>query len=185
MSLDASTLEIPEELQSQRLRLRAPHPRYAADMNEAIRESIDELRPWMDWAQRVPSLQESIDQQRRAREKFLAREDLQLILFCEDRLVGSSGLHRIDWEIPKFEIGYWVRSSDVGRGYASEAVATIASFAFDELSARRVEIRSSTRNQRSRAVPERLGFTLEGILRSDSLDPDGAVRDTAIYAKVR
>ena len=185
MNLEPSTLEIPEEIRSERLWLRAPHPQYAVEMNEAIRESIDELRPWMDWAQQAPGLRESIDQQLRAREAFLAREDLQLILFCGDRLVGSSGLHRIDWKIPKFEIGYWVRTSEVGRGYASEAVSTIARFAFEQLSARRVEIRSSARNQRSRAVPERLGFDLEGILRNDSQEPDGTVRDTAIYAQVR
>ena len=185
MSLDPLTLEIPEEIRSQRLWLRAPHPCHAAEMNEAIRESIDELQPWMDWAQQVPSLRESIDQQLRAREAFLAREELQLILFCGDRLVGSTGLQRIDWEVPKFEIGYWIRTSDTGRGYASEAVSTIASFAFEQLSARRVEIRSSARNQRSRAVPERLGFDLEGILRNDSLEANGTVRDTAVYAKIR
>ncbi len=105
MNLEPSTLEIPEEIRSERLWLRAPHPQYAVEMNEAIRESIDELRPWMDWAQQAPGLRESIDQQLRAREAFLAREDLQLILFHGDRLVGSSGLHRIDWQVPKFEIG--------------------------------------------------------------------------------
>jgi RimJ/RimL family protein N-acetyltransferase len=185
MSVDPATLEIPEEIRSKRLRLRAPHSGFAADMNQAIRESIDELRPWMDWAQEVPTLEQSREQQLRAREAFLAHEDLQLVLFRGDRLVGSSGLHRIDWSVPKFEIGYWVRTPDARQGYISEAVATIARFAFESLSARRVEIRSSVQNRRSRAVPERLNFELEGILRNDSREPHGELRDTAVYAQVR
>jgi RimJ/RimL family protein N-acetyltransferase len=186
MSVEASTnVEIPEILRSERLTLRAPHPDFAAEMNAAIAESIDELRPWMDWAQDVPTLAESRAQQERAREAFLAREDLQLILFRGERIIGSSGLHRIDWTIPKFESGYWVRSSEQRRGYITEAVAAIADFAFDTLAARRLEIRASPTNTRSLAVPERLGFTLEGVLRNDALNTDGSLRDTAVYAKVR
>ncbi len=177
--------EIPEEILSDRLSLRAPHPRYAAEMNAAVAESLPELRRWMPWAQTLPTIEESRQQQIHAREAFLAREDLQLILFVGDRIVGSSGLHRIDWEIPKFEIGYWVRTPDSGRGYATEAVGTIERFAFESLGARRVEIRAATTNGPSRAIPERLGYDLEGILRSDSLHTDGRLRDTAVYARIR
>jgi RimJ/RimL family protein N-acetyltransferase len=185
MSGDPASAPIPEVIRSKRLTLRAPHPDYASEMNAAIAESIDELRPWMDWAQQVPTLAASREQLQHSREAFLAREDLQLILFCGERLIGSSGLHRIDWTIPKFEAGYWVRTSDERRGYITEAVATLTDFAFETLSARRLEIRASTQNARSRAVPERLGFALEGILRNDARHPDGSLRDTAVYAKVR
>ena len=177
--------EIPEEIVSERLSLRAPHPRYAAEMNAAIAESLPELRRWMPWAQTLPTLPESRQQQIQAREAFLAREDLQLILFQGDRIIGSSGLHRIDWDIPKFEIGYWVRTPDSGRGYATEAVEALERFAFDSLGARRIEIRSATTNWASRAIPERLGYQLEGILRSDSRHADGSLRDTAVYARIR
>ena len=185
MSVAPVPVAIPEVIRSERLTLRAPHPDYAQEMNAAIAESIEDLRPWMDWAQRVPTVAESREQQQRSREAYLAREDLQLILFCGERIVGGSGLHRIDWTIPKFESGYWVRSSEQRRGYITEAVAAIADFAFETLSARRLEIRTNTRNARSRAVPERLGFALEGILRNDALHTDGSLRDTAVYAKIR
>jgi len=58
-------------------------------------------------------------------------------------------------------------------------------FAFDQLRARRVEIRMSSDNARSRAVAERCAFTLEGVLRQDSFDMSGQPRDTAVYARVR
>ena len=97
----------------------------------------------------------------------------------------GTGLHRFDWNVPRFEVGYWVRSSAQGRGYIAEAVQTLTRFAFDALQARRVEIRMSTANERSRAVAVRCGFTFEGVLRADSLGVDGQVRDTAVYARVR
>jgi RimJ/RimL family protein N-acetyltransferase len=87
--------------------------------------------------------------------------------------------------VPRFEIGYWVRHSAQGRGLVTEALQTLARFAFDGLRARRVEVRMSSANQRSRAVAERCGFTLEGVLRQDSLSTDGQPRDTVVYARVR
>ncbi len=93
--------EIPEEILSERLSLRAPHPRYAAEMNAAVAESLPELRRWMPWAQTLPTIEESRQQQIHAREAFLEREDLQLILFLGDRIVGSSGLHRIDCSVTR------------------------------------------------------------------------------------
>ncbi len=97
-----------------------------------------------------------------------------------------TGLHRIDWEIPKFEIGYWVDTRKAGHGFITEAVEGLAHFAFSELSAKRVEIQCDTNNWRSRAIPERLGFKLEGIHYNDSVAIDGnELRDTCVFAKVR
>jgi RimJ/RimL family protein N-acetyltransferase len=177
--------EIPLSISTPRLSLRAPHPDYAEAMNDAIRDSFEELRAWMNWAQQMPTLEESRAQQLRARHAFDAREDLQLVLFHEDRLVGSSGLHQIDWNVPRFEIGYWARTPDSGKGFITEAVQAIESFAFDQLGALRVQICTHTDNARSRSVPERLGYDLEGILRNDCLHVDGTPRDTAVYAKIR
>ena len=84
----------------------------------------------------------------------------------------------------RFEIGYWVRKSAQGQGYVSEVVAALARMAFEELQARRVEIRMDVNNARSRVVAERCGFELEGILRRDALTVDGEPRDTCVYARI-
>ncbi|HEU6455225.1 MAG TPA: GNAT family protein, partial [Roseateles sp.] len=59
----------------------------------------------------------------------------------------------------------------------------LTALAFDTLRAQRVEIRCDVRNTRSRAVAERCGFELDGILRRDALAVDGSVRDTAVYSR--
>jgi RimJ/RimL family protein N-acetyltransferase len=100
--------------------------------------------------------------------------------------VGGSGLHRIDWSVPRFEIGYWVRTPFAGQGYISEAVRGITTFAFDTLGARRVEIHCDDRNTRSATVASRTGFALEGVLRNQRRNHlSGELRNTMIFAQVR
>jgi len=180
-----NSIPYPLELRTKRLLIRSPSVEDAPALREAIAETFDLLKVWMPWADHVPDPAEMEENCARAAQDFKDGKDFRLHLLLRDsgELIGASGLHRFDWTIPKFEIGYWVRSSQSGRGYITEAVAEITRFAFEELDARRVEIRTSTKNVRSWRVPDRLGFALEGILRNEARDPDGALRDTKIYAK--
>ncbi|MEK4062544.1 MULTISPECIES: GNAT family N-acetyltransferase [unclassified Paenibacillus] len=180
-------LSIPESFESERLLIRAPHWGDGLAVNEAVKESIEELRPWMPWANKVPTVEESEASIRRSRLEFLERTDLRLLLFRKEtgELIGSSGLHRIDWQSRKFEIGYWVRSAFARQGYITEAVDAITKYAIQELQANRIEIRCDSRNVQSARIAERSGFTLEGTLRNDKCDVTGTLRHTMIFAKVR
>ncbi len=109
---------------------------------------------------------------------------LLLLLKGTETLVGSSGLHRMDWEVPKFEIGYWCRTRFAGQGYVTEAVQGITDFAFDKLEARRVEIQCDTLNKASARVAEKAGYRLEGTLRNDQASTSGDLRDTFIYSLI-
>jgi len=190
-TIDPLMIDLPAELASERLLMRAPRAGDGAALNDAMVESLESLKPWMPWAQKLPSLQESELTCRQIALRFTQRTDLTLFMFERTaegacgRLVGGTGLHRMDWSVPRFEIGYWCRPSTQGRGLVTEAVQTLARFAFDSLRARRVELRMSSANTKSRAVAERCGFTLEGVLRQDSLDVNGGPRDTVVYARVR
>ena len=188
---DPLLIDWPPLLRSERLVLRPPRAGDGAALSAAVTQSIAELKPWLPWAQKAPTAGEAELTCRQMAARFAQRTDLPLLIFerARDgdcgRLLGGSGLHRIDWSVPRFEIGYWRRSGEQGRGVISEAVRVLARFAFDQLGARRVEIRMSSDNRRSRAVAERCGFTLEGVLRQDSLDVRGRPRDTVVYARVR
>jgi RimJ/RimL family protein N-acetyltransferase len=186
MSANPLLLDFPDSFETERLTIRAPRAGDGAEVNAAVLESLTELRPWMPWARTAPTLEESEANIRGAVAKFLSREDLRLLLFLKNTgtLIGSSGLHRIDWSVPRFEIGYWVRMSHAGRGYITEAVTGITAFARDHLGARRVEIRMDARNERSWRVAERAGFTLEGVIRHERRALNGTLSDGRIYAKI-
>jgi ribosomal-protein-serine acetyltransferase len=187
---DPLLIDLPEQVLTQRLLMRFPRPGDGPVLNAALVESIDELKPWMVWIQAVPPLAESEAYCRRMVAKVALRADLPLFIFergadgGEGRLVGATGLHRIDWDVPRFEVGYWRRSGRGGQGFIAEAVGGLVAMAFESLSARRVEIRCDDNNAASRRVAERNGFTLEGILRNESLTPTGEIRSTCVYARL-
>ncbi|WP_150275924.1 GNAT family N-acetyltransferase [Paenibacillus tepidiphilus] len=179
-------MDIPESLESDRLLIRAPRWGDGAAVCKAALDSVQELGPWMPWASRLtPEASEA--SVRRSRLDYLERSDLRLMLILKEngQFIGGSGLHRIDWEARKFEIGYWIHSAWAGKGLISEAVEAITHFAVTELQANRLEIRCDARNERSAGVARRSGFTLEGILRKEKCDVDGELRDTMVFAKVR
>lgn len=179
-------LDFPETFYTERLIIRTPKPGDGKAVYEAINASINELKPWMPLSHRDQSEQDVEENIRNAYVEFLARKDLRLHVFLKETgvFIAGSGLHRINWNVPKFEIGYWIDSRYSGNGYMTEAVLGITNFAFQELKARRIEIRCDSKNFKSRAIPEKLGYTLDGVLIYDGMSADGKeIRDTCIYAK--
>jgi RimJ/RimL family protein N-acetyltransferase len=177
-------MDFPESFETERLLIRSPLPGDGPELHAAVRESIEELTPWMPWPKELRTVDDSEASARRARVAFLQRSELRMHLYLKgtDTLVGSSGLQGKDWEVPKFEIGYWCRTRFTGRGYVTEAVRGITAFAFDALGARRVDIRCDPLNYPSVRVAQRVGFLLEGELHNNEVGTDGSARDTLIFA---
>jgi len=184
--MDPSLIDFPDSFDTERLTIRAPRPGDSLEIVQAVNDSLAELRPWMKWAQAEPRVE---DQEVRIRQRmadWITRRELLMLLFLRgsETLVGSSGLHNINWAVRSFEIGYWVRTKFSGQGYVTEAVNGITTFAFRYLQARRVEIRCDAGNLRSIAVAKRCGFFLEGRFRRDDLGVNGDLRDTLLFSKI-
>ena len=184
--LRARLLPIPEQIETERMILRATRADDAPETFLAVLESFNELAPWMPWVHPEPKLAGSEAFNQEAQFKWVSREmlDFQWIDKTSGELIGKGGFHTINWEIPKFEIGYWVRTSMGGRGYCTEAVNALVAFSKQQLGAKRLEICSDPRNEKSRRVAERCGFALEGILRRNMRDPYGGLRDSCMFARV-
>lgn len=188
--MDPLLEQVPDRLETDRLILRPPFAGDAPAHNRAVCESLADLRVHLPWARSAPSLAQSEADCRRMQAKFLLRDDLTFFMFerqgdgSEGDLVGGTGLHRIDWQVRHFEIGYWCRTDRQGRGLVTEAVRALTRFAFEQLRARRLEVRMDDLNERSARVAQRAGFVLEGLLRQNALDPRGEPRDTRVYALV-
>lgn len=180
-------IDVPTMIETERLELRMPQPGDGRAVNAAINASLSELQPWLGFARSNPSVEETETNTREAHAKFITRESLRYLIFLKDtdEFVGSTGFHNIDWSVPKFEIGYWIDTRMSGNGYMAEAVGELTELALNELNGKRVEIRCESTNDKSRAVPERLGYELEGILRNEDLSVDGErLTDTCVYGKI-
>ena len=177
---------IAEELRGERVIVRPYRLDDAEALFGAVTESREHLRPWMPWAGEHQGVEETRDFIIHTQARWLLRESFTLGVFALDtgRLLGGSGFTPTHWDIGAFEIGYWLRAGAEGRGYITESTRLIADYLFDGLGAQRVQILCDARNTRSAAVPQRLGFTREALLRHYTLAADGTVEDTLVFAMI-
>ncbi len=183
-SLSAS--DIPERIVTQRLVLLRPKREDAKLILVAAEESLTELARWQAWAQEMPSLAAVETHIARTRASWELKESHLFHLFTHnDRFLGTCGLEKIDWQIGAFEIGYWLRTSAVGNGYMSEAVSALEREVFERLGGKCVSIKCDALNDRSAAIPKRLGYRLDGVLRCERVDPLGNAQDTMVWSKTR
>ncbi len=118
------------------------------DVSEAYEESVDILRVYV----KQHLLQ------------FVNGEGYHLGIWYQGTLAGLLA-YRVNRRHRKVELGYWIDASLQGKGIVTEACRTMVRHAFEEGQVQKVEISCAAENTRSRAVPERLGFTQEGVLR--------------------
>lgn len=176
-------LDIPDRFETERLIIRIPNAGDSKQLIQAIKESHERLIPWFPWAKEIPTEEESEARLRASYAKYLLREDFLLHLYLKDSgtLIGSSGLHVRDWNVPKFEIGYWVRTGYEGKGLITEAVTSITKFGFDIVGAKKILIRMNSKNLLSEAVAIRAGYFYEGTLRNFEKDTSGNLADMKFY----
>ncbi len=186
---DPILLDLPACIDTARLLMRPPQAGDGALVFAAVTESLSELRRFLaslPWVAAEQSVQTSEVYCRNAHANFVARKDLPFLLFEKStgELVGAAGLHRMDWNTPKAEVGYWGRTSKSGQGFISEAVLALSAYAFTHLRAVRLELITDEANAESRRLAQRCGFTLEGTLRSERRAPDGSLRNTCVYSRL-
>ncbi len=186
---DPLHVPVPSTIETPRLLLRTFQAADAPQLQAALAESVAQLREFLGflpWVAEEPTLESAQARCRKAEGNFILRTDLAWLAFDRrsGRLVGSMGLHRTDWDLPRTEVGYWLRSSETGRGFATEGVVALTTWALEALRAVRVELVTDARNAASRAVAERAGFTLEATLRHVARGADGTLRSHCIYARL-
>ncbi|MEO8287712.1 MAG: GNAT family N-acetyltransferase [Chloroflexota bacterium] len=175
-----------DELSGERVILRPYQETDAAGLHDAVDESREHLRPWLPFYNQHNSVDEALSWIISAKARWLLRESMNcaLIEAATGRYLGGIGLHVHSWEIPYFEIGYWLRKSAEGHGYITEAARLLTDFALNNLRAKRVEIRCDELNTASANVARRLGYLEEGCFRNDFQSPEGAVRNTLVFSRI-
>jgi ribosomal-protein-serine acetyltransferase len=144
----------------------------------------DHLAPWMSWMDNVIDVSDTYAFLRSAEKQAYEHTSFKAGIWRGRELLGAIDLHDIDWTNAHARIGYWLDKDETGRGIMTRCVRALTEYAFDALDLHRVEIHVATANHRSRRVPERLDFTLEGVLRDVQRLREGFV-DHALYALVR
>lgn len=169
---------------TERLLLRCWDPGDAEALRQTLARNRDHLLAFMPWALNEPEeLQKKIERIRKWRASFDRSEDYVYGIFDRDgkRILGGCGLHRrVGPEA--LEIGYWIDQDHLNQGLATETSAALVRVAFEVEKVRRVEIHMDPLNLAGAAVPRKLGFQFEAVLRGRVPAPDGSLRDVMIWS---
>ena len=178
-------IDIPMPIVTPRLTIRPPQAGDGAAMFKNKLDTFKELNKWMPWAKELGTVEQSEITAREAAAKFQNRTDIMLLGFLNDggELAVSTGLHRMDWDLRTFEIGYYVATPHAGKGLATESTNALIRYAFNALAATKVSICHAAGNDASARVIEKLGFEKEGIFKRDARLNDGTITDHHWYAR--
>jgi len=126
------------------------------------REHLRRWLPWVDHSHSPADIRQFIV---RVQAQFEADQGPNAGVWVDGVFAGNVGCHPINWANRNCSLGYWIDAAQQGKGVITCCCATMLDYLFGELRLHRVEIRCGTGNTRSCAIPERLGFTREGLLR--------------------
>jgi ribosomal-protein-serine acetyltransferase len=136
----------------------------ASDLCYAVRESLQELSPWMSWATDDYSERTAREYISVARARWEEHAFYGFVVLRGEDLLGACTLSSIHPIYHFCNLGYWVRTSCHGQGIAGRAAKLTARFAFEHLGLIRVEIVISVGNRASQRVAEKIGAHYEGVL---------------------
>jgi len=171
-------------IRTKRLLIRCWHPHDAPMLKEAIDANLDHLQPWMPWASKANvSLDERISWIRTCRADFDLDKDFVFGIFNPDEteVIGGAGLHTRQSPDSR-EIGCWIQRKYCGLGFGTEVAASLTKVAFLVDKVKRVEIRCAVENTNSAAIPKKLGFENEAILKKRVTRPDGSKSDSMVWS---
>lgn len=177
-------MKTPTKLTDERIVLEPYAADHVNDLVAAVRESRVELMRWLPWCHENYGAKDATEWLRFCAHSAAEGLDRQFALRDENgRFCGSVGLRVLDPRNRVASVGYWTRTSAVGRGLATAGTRLVAAFGFAELGLRRIEIFAQEDNVASRRVAERAGAKFEGIARNRILHGTDS-KDAALYSLV-
>jgi len=148
---------------------------------EAARESILDVYQWLPWCHPEYKIEESeawiADQIQKRQNKS---EFEFVILDNNDTFLGGCGLNQINWDKKSANLGYWIRSSAMGKEIAVKAVKLLSKWGFENTDLARLEIKCAVENIRSQRVAEKTKASKVGI-QSDCININGKKHDAIVY----
>lgn len=163
------------------VRLQVLEERHAPEVFALVDRERAYLRVWLPWVDHTLEVGDTLGFIQTSSEQFAENDGMTLGIWRDGRFAGTIGTHKIDWANRRVELGYWIAPQFQGRGIVTLACRTLIDHAFDDWKLNRVEIHCATGNQKSCAIPERLGFRREGVLRQAQL-VDGVYLDLNVYS---
>ena len=147
------------------IKLRLLEPRHADALFALVDSNRQHLRQWLPWLNDNIAVSDTSRFIKATQKQFADDSGFVSGIWYCDELVGVIGHNRIDWENRISWPGYWLAGKFQGKGIMTKSCRALIHHAFTELQLNRIDIRCAVENSKSRAIPERLGFQQEGVIR--------------------
>jgi ribosomal-protein-serine acetyltransferase len=136
---------------------------------EALYQLVEQnrayLREWLPWIDATQSIEDERMFISNTSMQYQSNQSSTYAIWYQRQIIGLIGYNQLDWPNRKVDIGYWLVAQHQGKGIMTRACRALIEYALDDLKLNKVEIQCATMNQRSCAIPQRLGFTYEGTMR--------------------
>jgi ribosomal-protein-serine acetyltransferase len=146
-------------------------------LTDESRKYLREFLPWLDGTTKVEDTREFI---RLCLKGFSENKSVTTVIIYQGKIAGVAGYNELDWSNKVAYIGYWLGERYQGNGIMTRVAHALTDYALSEWKLNRVDIRAAVQNKKSRAIPERLGFQYEGLIRQAEWLYDHFV-DNAVY----
>lgn len=154
------------------------------DLFQLISNSRSHLETWGNW---VAPIQSEADTERLIKKyllQFAEQRGMHFLIEFEGKPAGTISLKQLSWDVNSGEIGYWLSHDYVGKGIVTQATEAIIEYGFRHINLHKIEIWAADKNEKSKRVPERLGFVKEGV-RRDNEFLNGQYYTMAIYGLLK
>ncbi len=166
------------------LSLHLARPELAEAVFQAVAENRAYLRKWLPWVDATRSVDATKTFMRESMQHNSDGRRLTTFILANGQVAGSLGVVHFNKEHCRCEIGYWLREDFQGKGIMTRACTSFMEFLFKKKGMNRLEILVIPTNEQSRAVPIRLGFQSEGILRK-ALRMHGSFHDVEVFSLLK
>jgi ribosomal-protein-serine acetyltransferase len=139
--------------------------RHAEALNELVSNNRTHLREWLPWVDHMRSVEDFRKYINSSKLRYGNHAEMGYVIMTNGVMIGRLGLYNIDLTNKTASIGYWLDQQWLGKGIITRCCKAVIDEGFSRLQLNRIEIRAATENYKSQAIPERLGFKKEGIIR--------------------
>ncbi len=178
-------LKPPSVVEGDRILLKARSRNHAKEMFSLIDANREHLKPWMPWEATTKTEADSLAYLELAESWWEEGSAYDYSVFekSSTQMIGSFGLHSINWDKKTCEFGYWMSRTHQGMGLATEALRLGENLALN-LGFHRLVITCDRLNVQSQNVPKRLGYKLESLQIDECIDHHNSWRDTLQFTKL-
>ena len=139
--------------------------RHAEMLYELVKINRLHLREWLPWVDHMRTVDDFRRYINSSKQRYANHLEMGYVIMAGNEMIGRLGLYNIDLANKSASIGYWLDKEWRGKGIITRCCKAVIAEGFTRLHLNRIEIRAATGNYKSQAIPERLGFKKEGIIR--------------------